>query len=394
MFLGGLVAQELPEVSLSGKFLQGKPENIKVYLLAIEKPRDLFRGSVALVIDSSEIGENGVFVFPEFGELDSNLIYRLNFIESGENPGMINRNYPFNSYIFVINENVSVNIEIADYLQISKSYQLSNNVSLLPKNEFFQDMRNLELPIYEAAISVRPTGQDPSVPVPEDSVPRLRQMMMDALTSEIIPTYDKIIQNNTDIHKVSFAAIQMLDFKPIEENLSYYQEVLNRLGNTSAHTPFYQAWQTELARISSAPLIGQKMPNIRLSTLTADTTELYATKGKLILVDFWASWCMPCRKENRETIRPMYADLKKDGFEVFGVSFDKSKDAWEKAIRQDGLTWINVSDLEGTKDSPLYKSLELSRLPTSYLLDEKFQIIKINLRGEDLKSFVEDYLKE
>lgn len=105
-------------------------------------------------------------------------------------------------------------------------------------------------------------------------------------------------------------------------------------------------------------------------------------KGKYILIDFWASWCGPCRAEN-PNIKEAYLKYQTKGFEVLGVSLDNSKDAWIKAIDKDALPWQNVSDLNGFKNkaAQLYAVTEL---PTSYLLDTNGKIIAKNLRGTAL----------
>jgi thiol-disulfide isomerase/thioredoxin len=106
-------------------------------------------------------------------------------------------------------------------------------------------------------------------------------------------------------------------------------------------------------------------------------------KGKVVLIDFWASWCGPCRRENPNVVN-LYKQYKDKGFEVFSVSLDRSRDAWMKAITDDGLIWkSHVSDLKhwGNEAAQLYG---VTSIPRTILLDREGKVIAENLRGEEL----------
>jgi peroxiredoxin len=137
--------------------------------------------------------------------------------------------------------------------------------------------------------------------------------------------------------------------------------------------------------------VGQKAPDFTLNDVNGNPLALASKIGsKLLLIDFWAAWCGPCRAENPNVVK-VYKEFSKKGFDVFGVSLDRTKDAWIKAIADDKLTWTHVSDLQywGSAAAKLYA---VRAIPANFLLDEKGIIIARNLRGDALYNKVKEVL--
>jgi peroxiredoxin len=142
--------------------------------------------------------------------------------------------------------------------------------------------------------------------------------------------------------------------------------------------------------------IGNKAPEIRLPSLAGDTIALSSLKGKLVLIDFWATWCAPCVKEQPELAK-LYNKFKNaeftngKGFEIFGVSLDSKKDSWQNIVNKNGIDWIQVSDLKFWT-SPVAKLYNIQELPFNLLIDGNGLIISKNLHGEELEKELAKYL--
>jgi peroxiredoxin len=136
--------------------------------------------------------------------------------------------------------------------------------------------------------------------------------------------------------------------------------------------------------------VGQIAPEISLANPNGEIVKLSSLRGKYVLIDFWAKWCGPCRRENPNVVKA-YKRFKDKGFEVFGVSLDRTKEDWVKAIAEDGLTWTHVSDLKYF-ESQAAKDYNINAIPFSILLDKTGKIIAKNLRGAALEKKLEEVI--
>ncbi len=138
-------------------------------------------------------------------------------------------------------------------------------------------------------------------------------------------------------------------------------------------------------------LMGQTAPEISMNSIDGSKISLSDYKGKYVLVDFWASWCGPCRGENPNVVAA-YNKFKNKNFDILGVSLDENKDAWEAAVKADGLTWKHISDLKRWQ-SPVVETYQIRGIPFNVLVDPNGKIIAYDLRGEALHNKLNEVLK-
>ncbi len=183
-----------------------------------------------------------------------------------------------------------------------------------------------------------------------------------------------------------------------KESLDLLKKMYNAFSKKYANSPITESLGQQVTSIEASfndyQLLkdGKKQaPDIAMKTPEGNELRLSALKGKVVLIDFWASWCGPCRKENPNVVR-LYNKYKNKGFTIFSVSLDEDGEKWKQAIEADGLAWPNhVSDLKGWS-SIVVQQYGIEGIPHTVLIDKNGNIIEVGLRGQDLERKLESLL--
>ena len=165
------------------------------------------------------------------------------------------------------------------------------------------------------------------------------------------------------------------------------------INDTGKITSFYLAAFKEKIEADKFLPAGSIVPEVVMPTPEGKSVSLYAMKGKLILLDFWSSWCGPCMIENRETIKPLYEKYKDKGLTILGVSLDHNREKWLEAIRKNGFDWLQVSDLMAY-ESDYIQAYRFNSIPQTFVLNENKMILARNLRGPQLVAFVRNCMEK
>jgi peroxiredoxin len=192
----------------------------------------------------------------------------------------------------------------------------------------------------------------------------------------------------SDNRQVVFASIIPLF---TQNDLPYTKVLCDRFITEFPKSIEAKELKTQLPK--GASTVGEPVPELSLMDASGKIIALSSLRGKVVLIDFWASWCGPCRGENPNVVAA-YNQFKDKGFTVYSVSLDNNKDQWQAAIAKDGLVWPNhVSDLKGWQ-SDAAKLYGVKGIPATFLINQEGVLIGTNLRGEDLKAKLAELLNK
>jgi len=211
-----------------------------------------------------------------------------------------------------------------------------------------------------------------------------------AIVAEIREQYFYLMfKHNKSLKKMiwesvpSIASLYGLNYVNVEEDFGFVDSVASQFKQALPEHPFTVQLVERLEGMRKLA-IGSPAPEISLPDPDGSVVSLSSLKGKYVLIDFWAAWCRPCREENPNVVR-LYNQYGGDQFEILGVSLDRTKEAWVKAIEDDNLTWMHISDLQYF-NSAAAREYQIGAIPATYLIGPSGEIVAKNLRGEALRA--------
>ena len=190
----------------------------------------------------------------------------------------------------------------------------------------------------------------------------------------------------------SYFSPSLLQGLSYELDAQEIESYISGMDTNVANIPIMLSLKERVEQMKSVS-VGQKAPDFTLNDVDGNPVSLYSKVGpRLLLLDFWAAWCGPCRQENPHVVK-VYKEFNKKGFDVFGVSLDRTREDWVKAIADDKLTWTHVSDLQYW-NSAAARMYAVNSIPANFLLNENGTIVARNLRGDALYNKVNEVLGE
>jgi thiol-disulfide isomerase/thioredoxin len=327
-----------------------------------------------LVIDSATIDDKGNFSFkhasPDVG------FYRIKSSEQ-------------NFAMLVLDSSQKITLT-GDYKNLGNSYKVEGSED----TKVFLAFNALGKEIQQKTDSMQQAFQAAVGTMKADS------SKMDSVNKVFGDVYNKII----DTYQEQFAALVVKNKSSLavlagiqqlnpNKYLSLYKEVEVALTAKYPNCKYLVNLKKDIAAFESQSqkagklAIGTEAPDFTLTTPEGKPLTLSSLRGKVVMIDFWASWCGPCRKENPNVVA-MYKKLHSKGFEIYSVSLDDDRDKWLHAIKADGLLWNHASDLKGW-DSQAAKLYGVDGIPFTVLLDKEGKIIDKGLRGKELEDKVE-----
>jgi thiol-disulfide isomerase/thioredoxin len=233
---------------------------------------------------------------------------------------------------------------------------------------------------------------------PGDSAVVVRQQELNGIV-ESFRTYIKATAEKDESAMVSMFAVTLNAGATAEENEALFNNLQKRFPKHTGITTVVNQYREAVANAGKQQqqgaggkvTVGSMAPDITMPDVNGNNFSLSSLKGKYVLVDFWASWCGPCRAENPNVVAA-YNKYKNKNFTILGVSLDKTKEAWLKGIQEDKLTWNHISDLKFW-DSESVKLYGFNGIPYNVLLDPEGKVIADNLRGPALEEKLAELLK-
>ena len=289
-----------------------------------------------------------------------------------------------NGYVLAILENGDIKAELfKDSISKSKVYGTKSNDDFIKyKSEtkfLVDDMNNIS---YEAQDAIMTGDVTTAMELEKEYNSKEREVML--------YEWDFIVDNLDSYMSALLLEVFMIENKVNKDSIiDVYESFSNRIKVSDVGKNIADL----LSQFEDPIELGEIAPDFTAPSIDGSNVTLSSElkKNKVTLVDFWAAWCRPCRVENPNLVR-LYKKYNKEGFNIIGVSLDRTKEQWEQAVIDDNLPWIQVSNLNFWND-PIARRYSIRAIPQSYLLNKDGLVMGKNLRGQDLEARISAMLK-
>ncbi len=368
---------------ISGRLVGTGKKDVKIYLIKPETLWDLAASYLGKVIDSAVVNSDGSFEFRNLPKTEEPILLEIALQVSKKNPNYLQTDEIDRSNYIPILWQSGDNLQITAKLdEFQRSFTIKHPSKI---NKALLDLKDINQKAYQTYLA----GKHWDV---EDG----RQLMD---KEHAILQYQRALIAFADSTPYFMPAMVALRWVSPEK---YYERVPEFLVSQCTKWEEKQPnhpWVKELCKESDPSnlrvLVGDVFPNLKLPMLTKDTISLTDQLGdKLTIIDVWASWCAPCRIENREALIPIWNEYHDHGLQIIAYGLEIDKSAWKEAAEQDGANrWLQASDLQGD-DASFLKRIRVQTIPANFILDDKGMVIAKNVHGRALMDLVKSYMKE
>jgi thiol-disulfide isomerase/thioredoxin len=336
----------------------------KVYLQEIP-----FTGEQPVILDSTTLKKSGTFELRAMAKEEG--LYRL-VLERGNT-------------VLLINDGNSIRVRLD--VNNNRKYTVEGSTASEQLHDLLENLYSTDSSYYAAKKQA-----DTIVSAERDSLLAVFNQKGQQLLKQRREMLATFIKNSGSPAAICYALGQFDEGMSNTELKSLTDASANRFPEHSGLARFKSLLTVSTSPEKSGyPLFGQQAPEIKLPTPAGDSLALSSLRGKYVLVDFWASWCGPCRRENPNVVA-IYNKYKDKNFAILGVSLDQEKADWVEAINKDGLAWAHVSDLKYW-NSIVVGLYKFEGIPFNVLVDPQGKIIANDLRGEALEIKLSEYLR-
>ena len=377
-----LVACDSPAY-ISGRIEAIEKKDIKIYLIQPESLREVAASFFGKVIDSAVVDSDGSFAFRNVPKTKEPVLLEIAIQLPGMPPNYLQTEDPIRS----------------NYMPIL--WQLGEPLQITAKLDEFQKSFSIEQPseINKALLGLRDINQKAYQTYLAGKHWQIEDGSQLLEKEHAVLQYQKELINFADsIPHLMPALVALRWVSPVH----YYERVpefLVRQCNKWKNKQPDHPWVKQLCKQSEPSnlpvLVGDVFPNFKFPMITKDTLSLKDQLGKkLTIIDLWATWCAPCRKENREVLVPIWDEYHDQGLQIVAYGLESDESAWRAAVERDGADrWLHASDMQGD-DTPFLKKIRVRTIPANFILDDKGLVMAKNVHGKALMDWVKNYMEK